>query len=187
MVGPIYVKEGQWDRWTFIGLRLIPLLALQTESVVKEMGLHGGQPKQLVEKQEPRLDNVTLGDKKAGRKLVGQCLGRFEGSCSKLKGYDFDVADLKASDSTELKRAIMKLEKIEIEKPMEIDDAASALDKAIFAKEVKEHVRNKMLLKDVTKQAYALLWGQLQGQHTRSYKHKRILQTWEQTRMQLGC
>eukprot|EP00957_Ditylum_brightwellii_P087732 6680616-Ditylum_brightwellii.AAC.1 len=70
------------------------------------------------------------------------------------------VVAVKLNFGTELKHAIEKLEKIEIEKPMQIVETADALDKAIFAKEVKEYVRNRGILKEVKKQAYVLLWGQ---------------------------
>eukprot|EP00957_Ditylum_brightwellii_P132407 10096743-Ditylum_brightwellii.AAC.1 len=130
-------------------------------------------------KQEARPDEVNSGGGKQEKRFVGQRGSRFQGSCNELRGYVFDVANLRALDrfkinkdkvarvvavklnfGMELKRAIEKLEKIEIEKPTPIAETADALEKAIFAKEVKEYIRNKQLLKEMKKQAYVLLWGQ---------------------------
>eukprot|EP00957_Ditylum_brightwellii_P153109 11654191-Ditylum_brightwellii.AAC.4 len=131
------------------------------------------------EKQEVKPDVVGSADRKQGWRFQGQRVGRFQSKCNNLREVVFDISDPKASNkfeefknkisiyvsvnftfSTELKRTIKKLDKVDVTRPDEIEDTASALDRAIFAEEVKEYVRNKRLLKGVKKQAYTLVWGQ---------------------------
>eukprot|EP00957_Ditylum_brightwellii_P135354 10320677-Ditylum_brightwellii.AAC.1 len=61
---------------------------------------------------------------------------------------------------TKLRNSIDKLKAVTLANPTTLADTALQIDKDIYKEEVREYVRERKALERVTKQAYALVWGQ---------------------------
>eukprot|EP00957_Ditylum_brightwellii_P052800 4003226-Ditylum_brightwellii.AAC.1 len=119
-------------------------------------------------KSEPELEEVTSLTRKepllerGGGRGPGQKTLRFQGSCEELRGWD-KIAQhiaIKFTYGTELKNSIDKLKPITLTTPTTMADGTLQIEKDIYKEEVMEYVREKKALERVSKQAYALVWGQ---------------------------